>query len=398
MNSLGVCIFDNPDAPQDGYISIDGADAVKIRGANELSNNVLWVTNLNFNQFKRERFYQNSNMKDNQYFRTSLDIMQKELGVVNSDPAVKAQMLSAIGSRIVSLSNKLLGTNLYESHKEYRFSNEIKNAIFPDELKGYESLELIPIVKEASRHATQNHQAMSGSHIPRGSTTYGFYFPRTEYARYLMKLPMPCKNDWREITFKSRQFEIGTFEGKKIKGTDEAIATLMKLSESRAIMLKIEVNYMDPFYAKFGTFSAGLKEVRSWATLPEVIELSRYARISVFAGISCSIGRLNVLDAVLNEIEIEFSYSRGILLENAWVALSIGYGDMRSNFLSAYIRAYDRIVCGKAAASFADKFVVGSYGTGRVTLYLNSGDVEAANNLAESLGLMKSLKGLDDNV
>lgn len=399
FKSIGVCIFENINAPEIAYVSIGGEESSKIFGINELPSDVLWVTNLPYKQYKSARVYNMSYIKQNQYFRTSTDIMLRELGIENADLATQSRILSDIFNRVNRLSNLYFGYNALEYGTDYRFANELRNFTYPDILKKNENTEMYSLAYEASKQATQSHQAMAGVSAPRGSTTYNFYFPRTEFVKYIMNLPLPIRNDWREITFKSGEIDMGTYEGKKIKGTEDVINKFIEMSKTRAVLFRVSVKYIDPKYRPFQTFSAGLKTTRSWASLPEVIELSRYSRITISGGVSCELGNLNVLDKCFDDIGIEYSYSRGILLENAFTSLSVGWGDMKENFLSAYLRSYDRILCSKAALSFSENgFTVGSFGTGRITVYLTRGEVETANILARKIGLMTSIKKIKDDI
>lgn len=391
--AIGVCLFDNINAPEEGYASIAGDNPFRIQGVNGLSSDVLWVTNLPFKQYQNARFYNMPYIKQNQYFRTSTEILIKELGLKDAGGDVQSRILSNIFSRVNTLGNYYFGFNALEHGKDYRYSNELRQFIYPSELIGYDTPDLFHLAHEASIQSTQSNQSMSGTSAPRGSTTYGYYFPRSEYWKYIFSLPLPIKNDWRELTFKSQEIEIGHYEGRAIKGTDEVLKRLIEASKSRAILLRLTVNYTDPAYRPFQTFSSGMKTTRSWASLPEVLELSRYCRLTIYGGVTCESGHLNTLKPLFDEFQAEYSFSRGLLLENAMTGLSVGYGEMKANFLSAYLRAYDRIICSKAAYEFSQNhYTVGSFGTGRITLYLTRGELENANDLARNLGLMSPIK------
>lgn len=94
----------------------------------------------------------------------------------------------------------------------------------------------------------------------------------------------------------------------------------------------------------------------------------------------------------LSDLELdskEYSYSRGIFLENLWVALAnpINPSGMHTA-VGAYMRAYDRVACQRAAETFAEhEFRIGSFGSGRVMIYLGKQEDAMAKELSFVTGM-----------
>ena len=63
--------------------------------------------------------------------------------------------------------------------------------------------------------------------------------------------------------------------------------------------------------------------------------------------------------------------------------------------VGAYMRAYDRIACQRASEAFQNyNFVIGSYGTGRLVVFLKPSSAELATAIALSEGLIPPRKCL----
>lgn len=404
---IGVCIFLNPNAPDIGWTSVAGSDPVKIDGPHDLDSSTLWVTNLDFKAFKASHFYSIPGVKDNQFFRTSVDILLKELGfdIKNrkETTAEAARVLSRTFSHVATLGEKYFGMNVTNGNfSAYRYHVALFNSIFPRVLKDDYSSPLSSAVETAAGQATQMNQAMSGVMVPKGSSTNGFYFPRLAYGRYLLSLPLPIGTNWREVKFKSDEVELGYVEDTEIPGTQEVLAKLLTISREKAVLFRVTVHQTNKFYRPFATFGAGVRTTRTWATLPEIIELCRYSRVSIRGGYSCDIGSLNDIGFAqdfMSDIEQvdEYSFARGLLMENLWVALATKPRDQDGTMIGAYLRAYDRILCSKVAAHMARerRYIIGSYGTGRVTLYLKRAQLREAKAEALKQGLLNSIQGIE---
>jgi hypothetical protein len=89
----------------------------------------------------------------------------------------------------------------------------------------------------------------------------------------------------------------------------------------------------------------------------------------------------------------EMSYSRSLLLENLWIALANPVSTTkRQTPVGAYMRAYDRSVCQKVAEIFESySYPVGSFGVGRVMVYLRAGEIPHATELALESGIIPSI-------
>lgn len=129
-----------------------------------------------------------------------------------------------------------------------------------------------------------------------------------------------------------------------------------------------------------------------WATYPEVLELMRYSELMVYESASVGAGVLQDVPCIDNPLYSN-CMSAGLFLENYYCALMAPI-DKRNTALGAYMRAYDRMACGRAAEAFHNAgFVVGSYSSGRIIVLIREGERERAEKLALKIGMIPPFPG-----
>lgn len=385
---IGVCCFDDIDDAESGWASVSGGDADRVSGPGDLSSNVLWVTNLPYFSHQKLNLRMSGNIFDEQYFRTKVSQIGVENGI-ESSPKELAEFCSRIFQKVAELGRSHFGIDL--SSPGYRYHKTMSYGLIPDHARrqpeGRNSAEIM----EAISHSTQANQAMSGVKRPSGSSAISLVFPRHAYGQWLLGLPLPIGTKWVTVKQKENSTKFGVEQGQKLRNTTAVVERLAGYGEKNAMFLRTRVLSMEPFYRNFAAFGSGEKIMRRWATLPEVLELSRYAKISIEGGYMCPLG---AVEEVPSEVfgYSDMSYARGLLIENIWAALAspitVQSGSRRTA-LEAYLRAYDRIACGRAAAHMARRgFVVGSYSMGRVVVFLRPGEGERVAKAALDVGLL----------
>lgn len=382
---IGVCWFDETKVGSSGWCSVAGSQSRRITGISELESSVFWVTNLNYFEYKNLNLVRTPNIVDEQFFRSKLSVLAQEIGT-NETPDVLCQKLSSIlhGVHLLGITNLGMSDNSLAS---YRYTNAMQSVLLKQEWRSQPKGNQASMIIEAIKQSTQENQAMTGKFVPKGSKATQFIFPRGSYAKWILSQKYPLNNNWRPLNFKeNKETIIGFEDGSKIRGTDAVIDKLKNISETNAGILKVSVLSTDESYVNHSKFGAGANNmIRCWATIPEIIEISKYSKVSIMNGFHTESGHLDLPEILIPD-ESEYSLSKGLLLENAWVALSSplyvkGYNNVSA--IGAYMRAYDRIMCGRAAVSFSRHgFVIGSYGTGRIVSYVKSGEEHVAKELA----------------
>ena len=385
---IGAVWFDDTQVAKEGWAS-DGGPAERINGHGALSSDIAWINNLPYPIWKKLNFNNTANILDANYMRTSLDHVAKEIGSID-DPQKTVTNAAIIFNRISKEANKVFGVEL--SKPGYRYSSLIQDRVTPTFMRAVPEAKIRQSIIDACKQATQENQAMSNRNVPTGSSIHSFIFPRGSYGKWLLSQPVPINNRWTEIKKRDNTTIIGHKEGEVIKGTKAVLKKLIELGEKKAILMRVVVKYMDKMYRPFANFSSGSNHLRGWATLPEILMLSRYSVIELHGGFMTELGHLKVSDKFC-VTEEEFSYSHGLFLENLWVSFATNRFRAPHTAVAAYLRSYDRLMCFKAAEklSLEGGFVVGSYGTGRVQVYLRENEIEAACSLAKQTGLIPQL-------
>ncbi|MBB4861413.1 hypothetical protein HNP46_000224 [Pseudomonas nitritireducens] len=385
---IGVCIFDDPKSPRGGFASIDGDSAFYVSGYHELSTETLWVTNLEFPVFRELNLLRLRHLTQAQYFRTSIRMLQVELGIVTGRRL--AEVLSKVFSRVASLGKAFLGAD--PKNYNYRYQQAISDRIFiPGMTEPYSGLDS-NVVQLVVDHSTQENQAMAGVKRPDRSSPVTFYYPRDAFAQWLFGRVYPTGSQWRAEDFK-REYTLGTKDGRKLSLTDSFIDKCAKnfRTSNRATFFNIAVLSHEASHRSFASFGAGAKEPRTWVTWPELLELLEYSVVTIYRAASTSSGLIR--DHLPDYCQsVGCGVSDGLLFENLYAALAAPV-NKRNTALGAYLRAYDRAACGRAAFEFHKAgFVVGSYGMGRVLVFLTEGQKERARQVALDNGLLCPLK------
>ena len=175
--SVGVCLFDDTKSPQGGFASLSGADSVYISGHHELSQDTLWVTNLELPVFKELNLLKLKHLAQSQYFRTSVRLLQNELGLTEGRKS--AEVLSSIFHRVVNLGYSYMGADHTQFNYRYHqaLSQKINISSIQESPQGLDP-NMIQLVID---HATQENQAMSGVRRPDRSSPVPFLSGRKSH-------------------------------------------------------------------------------------------------------------------------------------------------------------------------------------------------------------------------
>ncbi|MEZ9709229.1 hypothetical protein AB4254_11170 [Vibrio breoganii] len=381
---VGVCYFDDPKLAIDGWASVAGDSAYRIQGTQDLASDVFWVTNLDYYDYRKLQLTSATNIATQQYFRTKLFSIIEEVGSLDDADAATEQAAKIL-NRTAILGDTLFGAKL--GNNQYRYANTLQSLLQSTSMRAQPKGEHAFEVAEALRHATQENQAMSSRSVPQGSKAIPFVFPRAGYAKWLLSQKYPSSPNWQRIATKNHETSIIGYEaGNQIKGTKSFIERLETVHKKSAAIFKVTVLSTDPTYAAHSTFGAGKNNiVRQWATVPEIIELAKHCKLAIDDGYHTKKDHLDIKEKIDTE-ELEYSISKGLLLENVWVAIGTPQYSKENRFVSAiaaYMRAYDRIACSRAAIEFEEHgFIVGSYGVGRVLVYVRPGEEHAVKEVA----------------
>jgi hypothetical protein len=380
---VGACLFDDLKFAGNAWCSVAGDKPYRVNSFSELRADVLWVTNLDYNVYRKLNLTKMPNIFDGQYFRTSIRAIASEAGLSES-PKEASQFISKILNRVYILGEKYFKETLLEPG--YRYMTTLAARCTPEVIRKKVTSQYWFEITDAIRQSTQSNQALVGEGIPSGAKAYIFNIPRAAHAQWLLSQKYPSGEKWQVIKSMDNEATFGFEDGTLIKGTKAVIQKLATHSEKNgAMFLRVNIHSIDPGHRSFATFGAGSQYPRRWATLPEIIDMARYCKLSIQGGYATGWTELPFSNVMNNDFE--FSYSKGLFLENLWCGISGAIND-RHSAVGAYMRAYDRIICGRYAEIIAGyNFKIGSFGTGKIVVYLRPGDFDFASELCVKHGL-----------
>lgn len=396
MIKIGVCWFDDTSVAQGGWTSIDGSASRRVGSYSELQTNTIWITNLNYNEYKKLNLMKSPHIYDAQYFRTSLRLIASEMGLLHN-PRATVEFCSSVFTRVVAIGEGKFKIRMDEPG--YRYTSIVANKVMPDFMRmritNYNEMD----INEAIKQSSQANQAMVGVRPHKGSSIHPFIIPRGAHARWLMDLGYPGNHPWEEVSPEHNTATFGYEDGVQIKGSKAVLDKLINMGQDNAVFLRVNVLNISKRHREFATFGMGSKYPRRWATLPEVIDMSRYSKIEISGGYKTKLTKLPFLDKIdINDSE--FSYSRGLFYENFWSALASPlYGNDNHTAVGAYMRAYDRIACLRVAEQFHNhQYAIGSFGVGRVMVYLTRQEEERASKFALSNNVIPPMHMTNPNI
>lgn len=391
---IGVCCFDDPYHPEGGWASIAGSVPKRVSGPHELSSAVLWVTNIPYKPYMALGYHKVPHIFDEQYFRTSVKLLAAEMGVSSSNKDA-AVFCSRVFTRLVRYGHETLGIDL--SSPGYRYYTLISAAISKPSMRKLPSAGILSDdLREGLKHAYQENQAITGISAPKGSYIKPFIVPRGAHARWLLTRSYPTGEKWSEIGKKDRKAVFGYENGGLVRGTKGVLEKLLNLSQDSAAIFRVEVVSTHKGYQNFSGFGVGSKTHRRWATLPEIINMSRYSKLSIDGGYQTTIGRIGLPESI-SLSDSEYSFSRGLFYENLWIALASPLYQTKSvSGINSYMRAYDRVACMKISESFVEhQYNIGSYGAGRVMIYIRPQEKKEVSSLSLSMGVIPPFELMD---
>jgi len=383
MEAIGVALFVDGKRPGDGY-ACDQDGVREIGGTHELSTDTLWITNIRPYDFIQGGFGQLRHLRSSNFFRTDIGYLIREWGL-EGDLSEAATYLREVFNR--SLSVILDRNPVSPSDSRTGLRQSLTEIIVPENIS--ESLLDNAQLSDAVFQSIQYNQGRTGqSRVPAGSKICSFIVPRSVLASHLLSLPLPSPGKWAPVTFKSGVLRLGRANGRTVgdSQSEDAWQRLLDMADSKFFVLDIDVRETDRRMADHKSFGVGDRTSRHYATAEEVAEMSSYAVVDVRGGYCCDRSESPLAHPDMPD---EFSISRALANEIYWLAVASNKSKSTPSPWAAYLRSVERIILGRAADCFTKKgFVVGSYGTGRVNVFLRSAEHQKASELALKLGLL----------
>lgn len=371
---IGIMIYDNPKECGAGYASIDGSEPTYVRQPEDLANNVIWVTNADFQQFFALGHRNVHNLRGNSFLRTQLHQIASDLGLdLNGANAYEA---APVLSKIVSRVFKLIADCYEWKNGEIASADSLQDNIksrFPRD----QYVTNNPSLERALLAAFQTDSLVTKPHFNPNSVFLTLRMNRLTHAQKVMSCPLP-DDAWEFF-----------HEDRLPASQRERLALCLESGRPVLAEVELDMSRADSEYAQlaaFGKKQASRMELRKWVSHPELIWLTRVTPLNIksiymSAGYRAPHEKVKLPARLTEDPLMRLSYSAGLLAENHWVSLaSDEYMKMfKKKMLTAravWLRASDRALCFMIARRAHDEgFNVTGYGAGGIRIQVSRSEL-----------------------
>lgn len=374
--------------PGSGWASIEGGTAYRIKNSGELSNEVLWITNLSYKVFFGTTIFKQPKLRYSGYLRIDIGQIMKELGLTppKNNIVMICETISQIYTKVMKLAIEFYDLKSLH-HKELQ--EEIRQALFPND----QSISIH--VDEALSRAYQDLVICEHAQ-PKTQVNYiTLRRPRYFHAKSILDTSIPIWNgDWDFLDASDLP-----------KTTEEQINFLM--NQDKPFIAKIAIHsfsHPENMNVDLGKLlnlgeakgEGGKAKKRNWVCQPELLYLSKFANLEIEAAFVAN-GYQELEKVIqlpyLGELS-DFSYSLGLLSECVWYGLatrSVNPQTRGKTLVSpraCWLKAADRFMTLTSAMMLSSAgFTVVSYGYGGVNLIVEDDKLSKLIELAPHAGL-----------
>lgn len=336
-----VCTSNNPDT----------VERVSLR---QLDPRYFYLANKRSNFFtKHPSIGQYNQVVHSSYFGVSVSSVAIELNL-GDDLSKKMPVLLKV---FASVAAKLANFNVDYEKQSFTVLSAIRETICPNlgqliyRLDGVNSQALDSAINNSLQKLQGNkHKKQKDERIVSAKP------PKTPYFLHLTNQNYPLSTDYRT--------EKG-FSGKRC-GTDrngdpvneDTVRQLIELANDSAGMVEFEVISTDKTHQNVMPLGCELNaEVyRTWATLPELIDMLNYCELKLGKAYITKAGKLPYFPEQPPAETPFMSYTNGLVNEIIWMAMSYHSNkDKSKSPMAAYLRAYDRILSRHKAMALVKK-------------------------------------------
>jgi len=360
---FGVALFDNPRDMSAGWACRAEESPFKFNSVAELSNDTMWVTNLDWNEYQ-QRAKKLSNLRRVDYLRSSLTSIAADLGsrIVGSF----ARESSAVLARVLRQA-MLVAIHTYRWETP---SSDLREDVLSDDIRRVlpHAPKPQPHTRAALLSAYQSYSA------PEWAPTYEpdtisltMRLNRLEYARRVMATLVP-DDAW---TYMPPE-----------QACSMSIEDLLNPERPVLVEAAVELGDIDPDIATLVAFGAQTQRrtgLRKWISQPELTWLSRHAKVRVSSVLIAQSARplpakVDLPARLTSDPLFALSISAGLVAEAHWssIASPVYNQAARSNEVSSWavwVRAADRALSFSLALKAKEAgFRVQGYGNGSIVI------------------------------
>lgn len=408
---FGVVLFDSPEDPGPGWIGIGGdrSRAARISGPHELSTEVIWWTNVNYEHFFRgvSEIWRNPWLRHDKYLVVGPADVLKEWGhdpkLVGAD--FVAKFVAEAFARIMTIAYNLVR----RTDPKLRMDRFFEGKTLRDDLRRlmpeaeYPKGEAAMMMKSGQAYSEFSSATVR---MPKGAKMIRLRKPRVTYCWELLQTPFPL-GPWEYVSRADMKSNV-----------EERLQTILK--SPAPIMAEITLSNMQaevaPIYGFGQSTDKGKNVQRTWVAHPELAMLARFAKIEVrnaWQGREYASMMPDLPEAVkefLQEKYTDLSWSAGVVAETLWRAAALpqekGKAGTRdsgekphTSWRGAWIKAADKSSMFMEAMRLSELgYAVSSYGLGWVFCGVAEEDVANLIKDAATLGLAPSIVDVPDGL
>lgn len=362
----GVIIFDDPAIIQNGWACISGDNPFYVTSTGDLDTNTIWLTNVDMATLSQKGFSHNTNLRAEDYLRTTLSSLVIELGLRDLTADHQAKVLADLFSTVMQFF--CLNTGFTKTPSGM-LNNGIRRAFLPEEQP------ITPEVISAASAALYANTFCEQNYGTGNPEYISLVFHRYKYAKEMLSNEFPVGR-WERVSSVVMNESQG-FLTEWLKGLKKPALVKVKL-ECVSEHISHLVNYGSETARRIDSAASESELIMSsehtWMTSLEYLEMSKYADFKVMDIYTAQgYGYSPVTIPEWGKYS-ENSYAFGLYCESLWTSLTRALdGRLAKSPLSAWMRSIDRLKCLNKAISLdsCEDVVVHSYGYGRITLYAN---------------------------
>lgn len=360
----GCVFFDDPHEHTNGFASIEGGPAKRVRGTMDLDSDVIWILNIDAQHMASSGFANHARFRASNFLRNTVNKVADFIGLDPDDPRELAQKTSIVVSNTMAITAAMMGEKITPGQ---HLKKNIREILWPADKSVPEFA--LKAMNEATVYWTPTER--SSSFDTNLSQKKIFQIPPIKILKQIIGMPVPMGTKWERIP------------QEKFPDNVESFAALDDLAGG-PFLAKVSLTNIDQHFNHLLNFGAGTKGRREWVTSVELRYLMDMADVLV-EQIIVPQKNMPLAHQVFQKIGENkdacfMSLSYNLFLENLWCAMATTIHPpkgrkavLKTSFNPAipFIRAIDRDICMHAAYQIEKAgFEIIGYGAGGVYVQL----------------------------
>lgn len=392
VRQFGVVRFDRDDPNGGGWCAVEGAESSRVPNAGSLDSNTLWWSNLSWRAMHSANIHRVPYIKRTSYLHSwrrdqGMEAFCESWGLIRRSYSEKArtEALALVFGQVMRMIATHYGISL-KSNEVFAYDNvadELRARMIPDPDPA--------LGPEVDGAISDSHLYYSICMTPYTSSEdyvdVAFARPAVAYAREMTQVIVPT--DQAEYVDATR---LPSRSGR----IDWALA------QERPVLARVTVSHVHPDYANIISFGNGARagSNRSWLTQPEILLLSKFARMEIeaaylFGGYrslstACALPSMTDLQSIMPTTQLwATNHWIGLCRENPYRLEPGGREQRRTSPRAAWMTAVDRFLMFTSALQLHEAGIaVRSYGAGTVVASVPKYNYRDAYEVAKSVGLL----------